>query len=110
MRGLLAAIDPTADLDPSRQAARHILIGQYIGDLGERLWPVRITRTAVAELRRAHGGGVVGQSPYNQFTHAKAFTPVDLKVAVRPMCYFQVAAGDIGAANDSQRPFLLAVP
>jgi hypothetical protein len=52
--------------------------------------------------------GVVGQSPYNQFTHAKAFTPVDLKVVVRPMRYFQVAAGE--AANDSQRPFLLAVP
>jgi hypothetical protein len=52
--------------------------------------------------------GVVGQFPYNQFTHAKAFTPVDLKVVVRPMRYFQVAAGE--AANDSQRPFLLAVP
>ncbi len=28
--------------------------------------------------------GIVTQSPYNQFTHAKAFTPVDLKAIVRP--------------------------
>jgi hypothetical protein len=58
-----------------------------------------------AAVADAEPTGVIGQSPYNQFTHAKAFTPVDLKVVVRPMRYFQVAAEDIGAANDSQRPF-----
>lgn len=28
--------------------------------------------------------GIVTQSPYNQFTHAREFTPVDLKAVVRP--------------------------
>jgi hypothetical protein len=28
--------------------------------------------------------GIVTQTPYNQFSHAKAFTPVDLKVVIRP--------------------------
>jgi hypothetical protein len=28
--------------------------------------------------------GIVTQSPYNQFTHAREFTPVDLKIVVRP--------------------------
>jgi len=51
-----------------------------------------------AAVADAEPTGVVGQSPYNQFTHAEAFMPVDLKVVVRPMRYFQVAA------DDSQRP------
>jgi hypothetical protein len=51
--------------------------------------------------------GIVTQGPYNQFTHARQFTPVDLKIVVRPNVntLYSSANLDLG-----QEPMVLSVP
>lgn len=51
--------------------------------------------------------GIVTQSPFNQFTHAREFTPVDLKRVVRPNqdTLYSSAGLDLG-----REPIVLSVP
>ena len=45
---------------------------------------VLMTYTSRQATNYAKPTGIVTQSPYNQFTHARELTPVDLKIVVRP--------------------------
>jgi hypothetical protein len=51
--------------------------------------------------------GIVTQSPFNQFTHAREFTPVDLKAVVRPNQDTLYSSAGLDLATE---PLVLSVP
>jgi hypothetical protein len=99
---LLPAVSASAQ-DISDQEAYEIAKEAYV-----YAFPLLLQYTTQMQLANFAGPtGHVGQAPFNQFSHARAFAPADFKAVVRPNVdtLYSIAHLDLGSD-----PLVLSVP